>query len=270
MRRTPDLRRTALRCAASGGSRLSSVERSLRPVLGLDLRREDHCLCAAVDAELLQDRRDVGFHGRFRDAERVGDLLVEHPLGQHHQHAHLLRSEAGEPREQRLHLRIGGQIEVDVRRRPDPALEHGGNRRADRVDSERLWDEARRAEVHAPANDRGILVPGDDHDRHAWVLRAQVQEPREAPHSRHGKIEQHQIHVAAAVDQSGDLVEAAGFGNVRLAKRPRDRLAQRAAEQRMIVGDDEAIECRVFQTVTKPGFDWRASSDGDCERASGA
>ena len=65
----------------------------LRPLSGLDLGRRDHCLGAALDAEFLQDGRDVRLHGRFRDGEVIGDLLVQQTLGEHHQHAHLLRGE---------------------------------------------------------------------------------------------------------------------------------------------------------------------------------
>ena len=51
----------------------------LRPLAGLDLAGRDHRLGAALDAELLQDGGDVRLHGRLRDAELVGDLLVEEP-----------------------------------------------------------------------------------------------------------------------------------------------------------------------------------------------
>src|SRR5665213_679902 len=42
---------------------------ALRIVAGFDLGGGDHGLRAAFDAELLQDRRDMRFHGRFRDRE---------------------------------------------------------------------------------------------------------------------------------------------------------------------------------------------------------
>ena len=41
--------------------------RRLRPLAELDLGGRDHRLGAALDAELLQDRRDVRLHGRLRD-----------------------------------------------------------------------------------------------------------------------------------------------------------------------------------------------------------
>ena len=56
----------------------------------------DHRLRAALDAELLQDGGDMRLDGRLRDAELVGDLLVEQPLRQHHQHPDLLGREAAE------------------------------------------------------------------------------------------------------------------------------------------------------------------------------
>src|SRR5450759_4289395 len=39
-------------------------------------------------------------HGRFRDAELVGDLFVEQALRQHHQYAHLLRRQRRHPSHQ--------------------------------------------------------------------------------------------------------------------------------------------------------------------------
>src|SRR4051795_10791537 len=62
-----------------------------------DLRGGDHRLGPALDPELLQDRRDMRLDGRLRDAELVGDLLVEEPLGQHHQDPALLRRQGREP-----------------------------------------------------------------------------------------------------------------------------------------------------------------------------
>ena len=56
--------------------------------------------------------------------ELVGDLLVEQPLRQHHQHAHLLRRERREPRQQRGGLGVGAGVEIDVGRRPHAAPEH--------------------------------------------------------------------------------------------------------------------------------------------------
>src|SRR6516165_7977887 len=49
----------------------------LRPLAELDLRSGDHRLRAALDPELLQDRRDVRLDGRFGDAEFVGNLFIE-------------------------------------------------------------------------------------------------------------------------------------------------------------------------------------------------
>ena len=64
----------------NGGGGIAVYGRGLRPLAGFDLGRRDHRLGAALDTELLQDRRDVRLHGRFRDGEIVGDLLVEQAL----------------------------------------------------------------------------------------------------------------------------------------------------------------------------------------------
>ena len=50
----------------------------------------------------------MGFHGRLGDAELKGDLLVEQPLAQHHQHAHLLRRQRRQPPTSGGHVGIRG------------------------------------------------------------------------------------------------------------------------------------------------------------------
>ena len=112
--------------------------RGLRPLAELDLRGRDHRLGAALDPELLQDRRDVRLHRRLRDAELVGDLLVEQALRQHHQHPHLLRRQRRQPRHQVGGLGIGAGAEIDVRRRPTPPSNTRGDRVAHGLDAERL------------------------------------------------------------------------------------------------------------------------------------
>ena len=95
-----------------GGITISDLlrrRRALPPLAAGDLRRRDHGLGAALDAELLQDRRDMRLDGRFRDAELVGDLLVEQAFRQHHQHPHLLRRQRHQPVAQPRHVRIGGR-----------------------------------------------------------------------------------------------------------------------------------------------------------------
>ena len=132
-------------------------------------------------------------------------------------------------------------LEIDVGRRPDAALEHARDRGAHRLDAERLRDEAGGAEFHAAADHRRIVVGRDDDHRHARILRAQIHQAGKAAHARHGEIEQHEIDVAAAFEQRGSVVERAGLGDRRVGEQAGHRLAQRAAKQRMIVGDHEAI-----------------------------
>ena len=86
------------------------------------------------------------------------------------------------------------------------------------------------AEVHAAADDRGVVVGGDDHDRHARILRAQVEQAGKAPHPRHGEVEQDQVDVAATVEELGNFVERPRLGNVDALEQPGDCLAQRPAE----------------------------------------
>ena len=87
----------------------------------------------------------------------------------------------------------------------------------------------------------GIVI-GRHHDhRHAGILRAQIHQAGKAAHARHGQIEQNEIDVAAALEQFGDFVEGAGFRDIHALEQAGDRLAQRAAEQRMVVGNHQAV-----------------------------
>ena len=70
--------------------------------------------------------------------ELIGDLLVEQPFGQHHQHPHLLRRQGRQARDQLGGLAVGRSGEIDVGRRPDAAVQDGRDRRAHGLDAERF------------------------------------------------------------------------------------------------------------------------------------
>src|ERR1700751_153689 len=89
-----------------------------------DLRRRNDRLGPALDPKLLQDRRDVGFHGRGGDAERSCDLLVGQPLREHHQDANLLWGQGGEPGYQMRHFGVGITLALNARRASMPGGIH--------------------------------------------------------------------------------------------------------------------------------------------------
>jgi hypothetical protein len=72
-------------------------------------------------------------------------------------------------------------------------------------------------------------------------LRAQIQQSGEAADAGHGEVEQNQIYLAVALEQIGDLIERAGLADLDLIEQAGHRFPQRAAEQRMIVGDHQAM-----------------------------
>ena len=81
------------------------------------------------------------------------------------------------------------------------------------------------------------------------ILRAQVHQPGESAHARHGEIEQDEIDVAAALEQlrptsSND----AGLGDLDAFEQAGHGLAQRAAKQRMVVGNDQTIAGRSLRS----------------------
>ena len=132
--------------AAASDGRPAGREQRLELTF-LDLGRGDHRLGAAVDVELLQDRRDVRLDGRLRDRELVGDLLVHQAVAQHHQHPHLLRGQRAEPAQQRRLLVAGGQVDSPRGRRPRPGARsrwRGGSPADRRICEGSRWRRARR------------------------------------------------------------------------------------------------------------------------------
>ena len=67
------------------------------------------------------------------------------------------------------------------------------------------------------------------------------------------EIEQHEIDVAAALEQFDDFVEGARFGDIGPLQQPGHRLAQRAAEQRMVVGDHKPVLHNFIQSKQSLG-----------------
>ena len=88
----------------------------------------------------------------------------------------------------------------------------------------------------------------------AGILRAQIHQAGKAAHAGHAQIEQDQIDVAAAFEQFGDLLEGAGLADFGAVEQAGDRFAQRAAEQRMIVGDQQMMRCAPRSTIMPVGL----------------
>ena len=182
----------------------------------------------------------MGLDGRLGHRKLIGDLLVEQTLGQHRQHARLLRGERGESPHALGGLAINGSVEIDIRRRPDLAGQHRADRGLHRLHVGALGDEARGAEFEAQANDVALLARGHDHYRRAGILGAQHDQAGIAARAGHREIEQDEIDVRIGVERLRRLVEAAAFDDIRPGDGVGDCLAQGATEKRMIVGDQNA------------------------------
>ena len=168
---------------ADGGRGIKAIvaeAAALPPLAAGDLGRGNHRLRAAFDAELLQDRRDVGLDGRLRYAEFIGDLLVEQSFRQHHQHPHLLRGQRHQSVAQTRQFRIGLRRQVRIRRHPDVAVEHLHDRIAQRVDAKSFGDEAGRAEIERLTNGSAVVAGRDDHHRNRRELRPKVNQSGKA------------------------------------------------------------------------------------------
>jgi hypothetical protein len=72
-------------------------------------------------------------------------------------------------------------------------------------------------------------------------LSAHVHQPGEAARARHRKVKQHQIHVATPIEQPDEFVKGARFRDIHSLEQSTHGLAQGAAKQRVIIGDDQPV-----------------------------
>ena len=178
--------------------------------------------------------------GRFRHAELIGDLLVEQPLRQHHQHPYLLRGQRHQAVAKLGHFRIGRRRHIDIRRNPDIALHHLEDGVAQRIDAEPLRNEAGSAEIQRLPDGADIVAGRHDHHGGGRILRPQIDQPREPGNAGHRQVEQDQIDLRILFQQLGQILERTGFVDPGLRQNAGDGLSQRTAKQRVIVRNDEA------------------------------
>jgi hypothetical protein len=87
----------------------------------------------------------------------------------------------------------------------------------------------------------GLFVAGGyDHHRDRRVLRAQVNQAGKARYSRHGQVEQDQVDIGILFQQRGEIIERSRFVDFRRGHDAGNRLPQRIAKQRMVIGDNES------------------------------
>ena len=95
--------------------------------------------------------------------------------------------------------------------------------------------------LHAAADDGRIVIGRNDDHRHARILSAHIHQPGESARARHCKVEQHQIDVAAPIEQLDEFIKGARFSDIHSLEQSTHGLAQRAAKQRVIIGDDQSV-----------------------------
>ena len=181
----------------------------------------------------------MGLHGGLGDPEFVGDLLVEQALGQHGQHAHLLRRQGAEAADEVGGLRVLGGREIHVRRGPGVAGKHRLDGAADAVDVDGFRNEPGGAEIHGPADHGGLLRGRHDHHRKLGILRPERHEAGKALDARHGQVEQDQVDVAFLGEGGVQVIHPTRFHHPGLGHDGGNGLPQRAAKQRMVVGNDD-------------------------------
>ena len=95
---------------------------------------------------------------RLRDAELIGDLLVQQPLGDHGEHARLLRGQRLQAFDQFGNLLVALHAEFEFVRRPDAAVEHDADGVAQLLEIRRFGDEAGGAEAQGPSHRLAVVT----------------------------------------------------------------------------------------------------------------
>jgi hypothetical protein len=169
---------------------------SLRNAIGrraVDATGGNHGLGAAIDIELVQDRRDMLLDRRLGDAEVEGDLLVEKALTQHHEHPHLLRGQRGETAGKIIGFGVGIGGEAQIVRYPDIATQYARDSPAYRRHRRRFGNIARGTKAHGAPDHLRLVACRNDHHRNARILGPEIDQSRQTLGSRHLEIEKNQV-----------------------------------------------------------------------------
>ena len=148
-----------------------------------------------------------------------------------------VRRQRRKPRDRGRGFGVGVAGEIDIRRRPHFTLQHAPDRLAHRSMPSVLG-----IKPDAPNSMQRRITAGSSLAEtttigRLGILRSQIHQTGKSTHAGHAEIEQDQITSRLPPRGLADIFEAAGFGDVNLFEHANDRLAQRAAEQRMVVGD---------------------------------
>ena len=171
-------------------------------------------------------------HCRLADRELVRDLLVELALAHQRQHAPLLRRQV----ETRRRVSLGRAC---LRGQEDLAVQHRADGAGNGFQRRRFRDEGTGAELDGAAHRAGIAQGRQHGDRHGGMARAELAEAGEPVHARHVDIENGEIdrlvlhHRALRGGKIGSGVDAEAM------KHRAQRLAQRVAHHRVVVGHHE-------------------------------
>src|SRR5690606_25395218 len=123
------------------------------------------------------------------------------------------------------------------------AGEYGTDGLAQFVQAGALWNVAGGAVIEGAADDGGVFVGRDQHDRHGGMLGADGGQAGEAMVARHVQVQQHQVDLVARFEQGQHAIERFGFAGVDVWRGVRSGATQGGAEQRVVVGDEQGGHC---------------------------
>ncbi len=207
--------------------------------------QQERRLGAGTDPEFTEDGRGMGLDRGFGDIQLEGDLLVEQAFAEHGEHPELLRRETGKPGAGRLGLLAQGRGTFHLRWPPGVAVQHLTDGLLQGTQIAGLGDEAAGTELPGALHHGRFFLGRDHHHGHLGILAAQEDQTGKAVGAGHVEIEQDQIPVGALGQAGLEFGDVGHFGEPRLgAQAQGERLLQRAAKQRMIVGDQYLIGSR--------------------------
>ncbi|MNR40247.1 hypothetical protein D3C85_1585190 [compost metagenome] len=131
---------------------------------------------------------------------------------------------------------------LQLRRPPGVAIEHRTDGALDDFQRAGLGDETAGTEFTGASDYRCFLLGGDHYHRNLRVLTAQQHQTGEAIGTRHVQVEKDQVPVGALGQASLEFGDTRRFHQPRVGpEAQRQGLLQRAAEQRVVIGDADFV-----------------------------
>ena len=198
----------------------------------------DDRLRTRMHVQCPENRADVHLDRSFGQAEIAADQLVRLSLREELQHFGLPLRET-----EALRWNVGGvraavcYVDGDAA----PAAEHGANGVEQRVGARCFGDVAARAGRERGAHRRAIMRGRQHDDRHARIIEAKLGEQIKPPRAGKGEVEENERAIGIARERGQRLVTIGRRDHIEARIDERQRLFERAHDQRMVVDDENFV-----------------------------